>query len=133
MEESTEFFQESDINGLCRKYNMQKLILTMAASDTVYFQIIYYAKYNLGLRVFYTFPNNPFSFKTIDYSNFDFRYYQKYPPMLNAKILNNIYDSIFSLTDDNIKIIYIKPQNGILKIETPNKKYKFIKYNRQNE
>jgi hypothetical protein len=127
MEESTEFFQESDINGLCRKYNMQKLSLTMAASDTDYFQINYYSKYNVGSRVFYKFPNIPFSFKTIEYSNFDFRYYYKYPPILNAKILNNFYDSIFSLTDDNIKIIYIKPQIGILKIETPNKKYELIK------
>ena len=46
LEETTNFYQESAINGLCRKYNMQKLSLTMAASDTDFFEVNYYADYS---------------------------------------------------------------------------------------
>ncbi len=96
LKESTEFYQESAINGYCRKYCMQKLSLKLAASDTDYFLLNYYRDWQNGLYNDYEIISGNNYSKSKYYSSDDFVNY--FPTVQTAVILNNNYDSIKSLT-----------------------------------
>jgi hypothetical protein len=126
IKENTDFYQESAINGLCRKYNMQKLSLTMAASDTDFFKIYYYSDYAnpygtgfVKLMVSDIFETKPLS---------DISYKIYYPPVLKETVLNTIYDTVTINKSVNIgEMIITKPQIGVIKVKSNKVIYELIK------
>ena len=125
LKESTEFYQESAINGYCRKYCMQKLSLKLAASDTVYFLLNYYADRDGTLFNDYEIVNgNNYSKSESDLSR-DFVNY--FPTIEKTIILNNSYDSIRNYTNSFGDIFIARPKTGVLKIQTKRVLYELIK------
>ncbi len=132
LKESIEFYQESDINGYCRKYNMQKLSLTMAASDTDYFRINYYADMDGDSRIDFNVISGKRYLKT-DYHSI-YSYLKYFPTVEKIVVLKNSYDSInvsinsYNLRNYNIKDNVIsRPNTGIIKVEMSNSIYELIK------
>jgi hypothetical protein len=118
---------EQASEGSCNNYNLQKYSLKMAASDTDYFLINYYAGINWGPSVKYLFIiSNNINYSK-EYSEGGFKYYINYPPIIKRTVLNTIYDSIYSLPDPNFEEIYVKPNVGIIKVKTANYTLELIK------
>jgi hypothetical protein len=125
LQETTEFYQESAINGLCRKYNMQKLSLTMAASDTDFFEINYFADYSntYGTGFVKFIFSNFFETKPLS----DVSYLTYYPPVLNETVLNMTYDSVTINKSQFDDIVISKTRVGVLKVKSKKYIYELIK------
>ncbi|MFY7731909.1 MAG: hypothetical protein ACOVSR_00400 [Bacteroidia bacterium] len=116
----------------CRTYNLQYFSLIMAASDTDFFRINYYAnKYGDSRIDFNVISGNRYLetdyYSTLSYLN----YFQTTKKII---VLGNIYDSIKVSTNsnnsinDNIKDNVIsRPQIGIIKVDMTNSIYELIK------
>lgn len=121
LKESIDFYQESSINGLCRKYNMQKLSLTMAASDTDFFRISYYVdKDNTG------FVQISISNLVETNSLYDLAYIKYYPPVLKEKVINVIYDTITINKNNRGDVVITKPNLGLIKVKSDKFIYELI-------
>ena len=108
--------------GTCDTYNLQQFSLKMAASDTDFFEIKYYATRKIGTVV--TLGINDYDItQEYDYSNF--RYY--YPPIIKIEILKNSFDTVLVLPLTSTGNLYIKPKLGILKIKASFNTYELIK------
>ena len=111
--------------GNCDKFNLQKYSLQMAASDTDYFQINYYADKFGTLKNDYKIISGNYYSESKYYLSDDFINY--FPTVKSVVVLNNNYDSIRSLTNSFNDIFITKPKTGILKIQTKNVLYELIK------
>lgn len=125
LKETTDFYQESAINGWCRKYYMQKFSLTMAASDSDFFRINYYADYSDPYGTGFVKINISDLFETKPLS--DFSYNRYYPPVLNETILNYVYDTVTINKSYAGDIVITKPQKGVIKIKSNMAIYELIK------
>jgi hypothetical protein len=122
--------ETTEIQGVaevCDKYKLQKYSLKMAASDTDYFEVNYYAGVNWGPSVNYYFNVGNFRNKTNEYSESGFKFYTNFPPIIKRTILNTIYDSINSLPDQNFEEIFVKPNLGLIKVKTSKYTLELIK------
>jgi len=108
--------------GSCDTYNLQQFSLKMVASDTDFFEIKYYATRKVG-KVVTIGVNDYDKTKEYDYSNF--RYY--YPPIIKIEILKNSFDKVLVVPLTVTGNLYIKPKQGILKIEASFNTYELIK------
>jgi hypothetical protein len=124
LEETTNFYQESAINGLCRKYNMQKLSLTMAASDTDFFEVNYYADYSDEYGTGFVKINISDFFETKPLS--DFSYNRYYPPILKETVLNTIYDTVTINKSKYGDIVVTKPKIGVVLVKSNKIIYELI-------
>jgi hypothetical protein len=111
--------------GSCNNYNLQKYSLKMAASDTDYFLINYYADRDGTLFNDYEIVNGNNYSKSKYYLSDDFVNY--FPTVKSTVILNNNYDSIKSLTNSFGDIFIARPKTGVIKIQTKNVLYELIK------
>lgn len=109
----------------CENYNIQQYSLKMAASDTDYFLINYYADRDGTLFNDYEIVNGNNYSKSKYYLSDDFVNY--FPTVKSTVILNNNYDSIKSLTNSFGDIFIARPKIGVLKIQTKNVLYELIK------
>jgi len=117
------FISGSSLSGDCPyHYENQQYTLRMAASDSDFFQINYYAIINGVPRVKININN---TIATKEYANSNFRYF--YPPIVSINILNFKYDTVMRLPEQIIEEFYMKPKYGILKIKTAKVTYELIK------
>jgi hypothetical protein len=111
--------------GSCDQYNLQQYSLKMAASDTDYFLINYYAtKFGSLYNDYEIISGNNYSKSESDLSR-DFVNY--FPTIEKITILNNSYDSIRNYTNSFGDIFIARPKTGVLKIQTKNVLYELIK------
>jgi len=109
----------------CDSYNLQQYSLKMAASDTDYFRINYYAeKFGTLKNDYFIISGNYQSKSEYYYSDVFIEYF---PTVKTTVILNNNYDSIRFLTNFFGDTFIIRPKTGILKIQTKNVLYELIK------
>ncbi|MFA9212310.1 MAG: hypothetical protein ACEQSR_00485 [Candidatus Methylacidiphilales bacterium] len=115
--------------GSCDKYNLQQLNLKMAANDTDYFQINFYARKLGDPMVNFEIVNSKEVIITDVYQYFYdyFKIYINSKPINKINILNFTYDSVNILKPYPNLSIYTKPNVGIIKIETSNNIYELIK------
>ncbi|MBJ7427621.1 MAG: hypothetical protein JHD28_01475 [Bacteroidia bacterium] len=113
----------------CDKYNLQQLSLKMAASDTDFFEVNYYARWQGDPMVNFEVVNSKEVIKTDVYQYFYdyFKIYINSKPINKTIILNTTYDSVNILKPYSNLTIYTKPNVGIIKIETSNSTYELIK------
>ncbi|MFZ4799149.1 MAG: hypothetical protein ACOYMA_16735 [Bacteroidia bacterium] len=102
-------------------YKNEVLRLSMAASDSDFFDIIYNAKSD-GVHYVYIGINNKTLTRAYGYSTFR----KPYPPIINITILNNKYDTVFQLADEKMEV-YIKPKFSVLKLRNSKVTYELIK------
>lgn len=106
----------------CDTYNCEWLSLTMAASDTDYFQINYYAS-KYGTKSVDLIGSGLSRTNGLDYID----YIKYYPPVQKVTVLNNSYDSVTIAQNNSGGSAISKPKLGVIKIITPNKVYELIK------
>ncbi len=111
--------------GNCDKFNLQKYSLQMAASDTDYFQINYYATKFGSLYNDYEINSgnnysNSWTYLSNSYVN-DFRIIE------SITVLNINYDSINTVSNPVNDLFISRPKTGIIKIQTKNVMYELIK------
>jgi hypothetical protein len=111
--------------GNCKTYKLQQYSLKMAASDTDFFEVKYYADKDGTLYNNYEIINGINFSKTKTYLSDDYVNY--FPIIYNTTILNNRYDSIKTSTNSSNEIVISKPKIGVLKIKTANVLYELIK------
>lgn len=116
---------ESWGGGGCDLYNLQQYSLKMAASDTDYFLINYYADRDGTLFNDYEIVNGNNYSQSKYYLSDDFVNY--FPTVQTTVILNNNYDSIKSLTNSYGDVFIARPKTGVLKIQTKRVLYELIK------
>ena len=123
-EETVKYYSSE---GTCDTYNLQKFSLTMSASDTDYFQINFYADRQLVPLVNFIVLSEENYYKTREFSYSAFRNYIK-SSIVKVTILNNVYDSVFSLPqlEEDFQELIIKPKIGVLKIKTTGFTYELI-------
>jgi len=124
-EETVKYYSSE---GTCDTYNLQKFSLTMAASDTDYFQINYCADRQLVPLVNFIVLSGENYYETREFSYSAFRNYIK-SSIVKVTILNNVYDSVFSLPqlEEDFQELIVKPKIGVLKIKTLRTTYELIK------
>jgi hypothetical protein len=111
--------------GSCNQYNLQQYSLKMAASDTDYFLINYYAtKFGSLYNDYEIISGNNYSKSESDLAR-DFVNY--FPTVETIIILNNNYDSIRNYTNSFNDKFIIRPKTGIIKMQTKNVLYELIK------
>ena len=111
----------TNISDCTEGYKNEKLLLRMAASDTDFFDIIYYAKMN---ELYYV--NISANNRTIT-RGYGYEIFRKpYPPVVNITVLNNKYDTVLYLADENMEV-YIKPKFNVLKLRNSKVTYELIK------
>lgn len=116
------FISGTTLSSDCPKNTKnQQFSLRMAASDTDFFDILFYA-INTGVPRVKIKINN--SVETNDYTFNSFRRY--YPPILQVNILNHSYDTVMKLPETVINEIYLKPKFGLLKVKTSSVMYELI-------
>ncbi len=113
----------------CDRYNLQQYTLKMAASDTDFFQINYYAHWQGIALVNFIIINSIDKITTDEYQYAaeNFKNYINQLPIINIDVLNNVYDSVRVLKSYSNLTIYTKPETGIIKIQTNNALYELIK------
>ncbi|MFA9212314.1 MAG: hypothetical protein ACEQSR_00505 [Candidatus Methylacidiphilales bacterium] len=109
--------------GSCDKYNLQQLSLKMAASDSDFFEVSFFAKANSSLN----YGNYNFNYQFISKEIFDDALVLYYPPVIKINILNTVYDTVNVVPLKPNGNIYSKKYIGIIKIETSNSTYELIK------
>jgi len=113
-------------SGDCQySYKNQQYSLKMAASDTDYFKINYYADKDGTLYNDYEIISGLIYTKSESYSSN--AYVNNFSIVRTEIILNNHYDSIKTSTNSNSDIVISKPKTGVLKIKTANVLYELIK------
>ncbi|MFZ4799145.1 MAG: hypothetical protein ACOYMA_16715 [Bacteroidia bacterium] len=114
------YISGSSLKGDCPyHYENQQYTLRMAASDTDFFQINYYATIDESSKVlFYT--NFHETQKT------DLSWFIKYKVVQSLVVLNKTYDSVSISTNNYQDKIYSKLKFGVVKIEN-NNIYELIK------
>ncbi|MES2725474.1 MAG: hypothetical protein V4643_00135 [Bacteroidota bacterium] len=118
------FENGSTLSGDCPKnYKSQQYSLKMAASDTDFFEIKYFADKDglvplVNIRTINFWTTNDLSYST-------FKHF--YPPIIKLKILDNYYDTVRVIKTNIVDSICLKPKFGYLKIKTANVIYEFIK------
>ncbi|MES2725471.1 MAG: hypothetical protein V4643_00120 [Bacteroidota bacterium] len=116
------FISGTTLSSDCPKNTKnQQFSLRMAASDTDFFDILFYA-INTGVPRVKIKINN--SVETNDYTFNSFRRY--YPPILQVNILNHSYDTVMKLPETVINEFYLKPKFGLLKVKTSAVMYELI-------
>jgi hypothetical protein len=113
----------------CDKYNLQQISLKMAANDTDFFQINFYARKLGDPMVNFEIVNSKEVIITDVYQYFYdyFKIYINSKPINKINILNFTYDSVNILKPYPNLSIYTKPNVGIIKIETSNNIYELVK------
>jgi hypothetical protein len=124
LNESIEIYKE-DNTGVCRTYYLQKLSLTMAASDSDYFKINYYADRDGTLYNNYEIFNGVNNSKTATYLSNDYVNY--FPTVKKILVLNNSYDSIKISINNYKDSVISKPKIGIIKVKITSAIYELIK------
>jgi hypothetical protein len=113
----------------CETFKLQQYSLKMAASDTDFFEVNYYARWQGISMVNFSLVNGQEFIVTDEYQyaydNFKSYIYQL--PIIKVNVLNNNYDSVRILKPFSNLIICLKPIIGIIKIETSNGTYELIK------
>jgi hypothetical protein len=107
----------------CDQYNIQQYSLKMAASDSDFFEVSFFAKGNSSLNYGRYNFNYQFTSKEI----FDDALVLYYPPVIKMNILNTVYDTVNVVPLKPDGNIYSKKYIGIIKIETSNSMYELIK------
>jgi hypothetical protein len=114
---------------VCDKYKLQEYSLKMAASDTDFFGINYYSRWQGDPMVNFDIVNGKDLITTDNYQYF-YDYFKTYiyvGPINKIIVLNIVYDSVNILKPYTNLTIFTKPNIGILKIETSNNKYELIR------
>jgi len=122
LNETIEIEKGNDI-GNCKTYKLQQYSLKMAASDTDFFEVSFFAKVNSTLNYGKYNFNDQFMSKEI----FDDALVLYYPPVIKINILNSVYDTVNVVSLKPNGNIYSKKYIGIIKIETSNSIYELIK------
>jgi hypothetical protein len=116
--------------GSCNNYNLQKYSLKMAASDSDYYEIMYYTsrKWSFAVVKFNMFSDTYYD-ETQEYTYEYFKEYTNHPPIVKRNILNQFYDSVYVLPifGGNINELIVKPEIGVLKIRTSKTTLELIK------
>ncbi|MFZ4799147.1 MAG: hypothetical protein ACOYMA_16725 [Bacteroidia bacterium] len=98
---------------ICDKYKLQEYSLKMAASDTDFFEIKYYAiKTNI--------PKASFIINSIEMNGMDDSRYLNYTPWRSLVVLTNKYDSISISKNNYGDTIYSKQRLGVIRIKSIN-------------
>ena len=118
-----ETFTVEGVPEICDKYKLQQYSLKMAASDTDFFEVSFFAKVNSTLNYGKYNFNDQFMSKEI----FDGALVLYYPPVIKINILNSVYDTVNVVSLKPNGNIYSKKYIGIIKIETSNSIYELIK------
>ena len=100
----------------CDTYKLQQYSLKMAASDTDYFEVSYFAIIN-GIPSFLYAAN----FSKMNEVDFDFLGWR------SISVLNNNYDSVAFNHNDYKDSVYSKSKIGAIRIKTGNNVYELIK------
>jgi hypothetical protein len=120
-----ETFTVEGVPEICDKYKLQQYSLKMAASDTDFFEINYYAvKSGVLYNDYEIFSGNYYS-KSETYSSN--AYVKNFSTIESITVLNHNYDSINTASNSSHDIFISKPKIGILKIKTANVLYELIK------
>jgi hypothetical protein len=113
----------------CETFKLQQYSLKMASNDTDFFIINYYARWQGDPMVNFEMLNSKEAIVTDAYQYF-FDYFKTYinsKPINKINVLNTAYDSVNILKPYSNLTICLKPNVGILKIETSNSIYELIK------
>jgi hypothetical protein len=111
-----ETYTTQGVAEVCDKYKLQQYSLKMAASDTDYFEVSYFAIIN-GIPSFLYAAN----FSKMNEVDFDFLGWR------SISVLNNNYDSVAFNHNDYKDSVYSKSKIGAIRIKTGNNVYELIK------
>jgi hypothetical protein len=109
----------------CETFKLQQYSLKMAASDTDFFQINYYAEKTGVLYNDYEILSGNFYSKSETYSSN--AYINNFSKIESIIVLNNKYDSINIASNSYNDVFISKPKFGIIKIQTANALYELIR------
>jgi hypothetical protein len=118
-----ETYTTQGVAEVCDKYKLQKYSLKMAASDTDFFEVSFFAKENSSLN----YGKYSFNYQFMSKEIFDDALVLYYPPVIKINILNTVYDTVNVVPLKPNGNIYSKKDIGIIKIETSNSIYELIK------
>ena len=116
---------EQASEGGCDQYNLQKYSLKIAASDTDYFRINYYAtKFGSLYNDYAIISGNNYSKSETYLSN---SYVNDCRIIESITVLNINYDSIKMVSNTVNDLFISRPKIGVIKIQTKNVLYELIK------
>jgi hypothetical protein len=119
LKETIEIEKGNDI-GNCKTYKLQQYILKMAASDTDFFEVKYFAITTNVPKVQYS------CYYTVTNKIDDSRYINFFQ-LKQLEVLNHIYDSVSISPNKYGDTVYTSTKFGVLRIKALNNIYQLIK------